>query len=42
MYHAANISDLGEAIEYILHERPKGIKLGVGVSLGAAVLSNVY
>lgn len=40
MYHAANISDLDEAIEYIFHERPNGIKLGIGVSLGACVLAN--
>ncbi len=41
MYHAANITDLDEAIDYIMHVRPSGIKLGVGVSLGAAVLANV-
>ena len=40
MYHAANVSDLDESIDYLLHERPEGQKLGMGVSLGAGVLTN--
>ena len=40
MYHAANVSDLDESIDYIVHCRPYGQKMGVGVSLGAGVLTN--
>lgn len=39
IYHAANITDLDESIKYVLHSRPKGVKVGLGLSLGAGVLT---
>jgi hypothetical protein len=32
---------LDESIKYVLHSRPKGVKVGMGLSLGAGVLTKV-
>ena len=41
MYHGAVHADLIEGVNYVRKVRPNRILVGVGVSLGAAVLANV-